>query len=78
MLHNGAGLSLAMPTAAMFPVCRQRMEQQAALDKEQEMLEADPFDPEAQRKIEEFIHNKNIEENYAHAMEHTPEVCVCA
>ncbi|KAF5828298.1 aspartyl protease-domain-containing protein [Dunaliella salina] len=55
-------------------VNRHRMEQEEALRKEQELLEADPMNPETQRRIEELIHNKNIEENYLHAMEHTPEV----
>jgi hypothetical protein len=37
------------------------------------LANADPFDPEAQRKIGEYIRQKNVEENYVNAMEHNPE-----
>jgi hypothetical protein len=40
-------------------------EQQAAAAREAELLSADPFDPETQRKIEELIQKQNIEENLA-------------
>jgi hypothetical protein len=40
-------------------------EQQAAAAREAELLAADPFDPETQRKIEELIQKQNIEENLA-------------
>lgn len=44
---------------------RQRLEHQEALRREEELFAADPFDPDAQRKIEELIHKQNIEENLA-------------
>merc|ERR1712088_1141149 len=37
------------------------------------MMNADPFDMEAQRLIQQEIENKNIEQNMEMAMEHTPE-----
>lgn len=36
--------------------------------------DADPFDIEVQKKIEEIIQQKNIDEQYSHIMENNPEV----
>ncbi|KAK4998130.1 DNA damage-inducible protein 1 [Cryomyces antarcticus] len=38
------------------------------------LLNEDPFNVDAQRKIEEMIRKDQVMENAAHAMEHTPEV----
>ena len=38
------------------------------------LQEEDEMNPELQRKIEDIINQKNIQENYEHAMEHAPEV----
>jgi hypothetical protein len=46
-------------------VRKQQLADQEALRLQEELLEADPFDPEAQAKIEELIHKRNIEENLA-------------
>ena len=43
-------------------------EEKAEID----LLNADPFDMEAQRKIQEMIDQSNVNENYEMAMENTP------
>ncbi|BFZ62040.1 DNA damage-inducible protein 1 [Saitoella coloradoensis] len=51
-----------------------QMELERARVREMAALEADPFDVEAQRKIEEAIRQQAIAENLDAAMEHNPEM----
>lgn len=56
------------------PTHRAKYKHDEELRRYQELAEADPFNAEVQQKIEELIQQKNIEESYEYAMEHTPEV----
>lgn len=42
-------------------------------ERERELLEADPYDPDAQRKIEEAIRQERVLQNFEQAMEDMPE-----
>lgn len=49
---------------------RQREEEQL---QQMRLLNEDPFDVEAQRKIEEMIRQESVQQNLQHAYEHNPE-----
>ena len=52
-----------------------QMQADAEIERQREItrLEADPFDIEAQRKIEEAIRQQAVLENMEHALEYSPE-----
>ncbi|KAM0063698.1 putative Ubiquitin-like domain, UBA-like superfamily, Ubiquitin-associated domain-containing protein [Helianthus debilis subsp. tardiflorus] len=52
---------------------RQRTEYSRQQEEEMALLYADPFDVEAQKKIEAAIRQRGIDENWAAALEHNPE-----
>lgn len=52
---------------------RQHEENEAQKQRELALLNADPFNVEAQSKIEEMIRQERVIENLQHAMDHTPE-----
>ncbi|KAL8789169.1 MAG: hypothetical protein Q9213_001276 [Squamulea squamosa] len=52
---------------------RQQQDIEAQKQRELALLNADPFNVEAQAKIEEMIRQERVIENLQHAMDHTPE-----
>lgn len=77
--HNGP-LAAAVATGDVVKVrsvqMKQRMQAMASRMEEQQAmraLEANPMDPEAQRKIEEMIQRENVHRNMEMAMEEMPE-----
>lgn len=60
--------------AELLPQTRERqMSAEMAREREIENLNADPFDVEAQRRIEEAIRLQAVMENLEHAIEYAPE-----
>jgi len=58
----------------MFAHLRQRQDDlELQRQREIELLNADPFDVEAQRRIEEAIRQQAVLENMEHAIEYSPE-----
>ncbi|KAL1946506.1 hypothetical protein VTO73DRAFT_14610 [Trametes versicolor] len=59
--------------ARFAELLRQTHARQADAERERSMLEGDPFDIEAQRRIEEAIQQQAVLENLEHALEYSPE-----
>jgi len=80
LLHQNPTLATAVMSQGTFMLEQYFVEQRRARDnakRKEEMeiarLQANPLDPEAQRRIQEIIREKNIRENMEQAIEHNPE-----
>lgn len=80
LLQNDPQLAQAIlgdDTTELQNILRSRHQQRTELKRKQEeelaLLYADPFDVEAQKKIEAAIRQKGIDENWEAALEHNPE-----
>jgi len=60
--------------ARFAELLRQTRARQIEAERELAQLEANPYDIEAQRRIEEAINMQAVSENFAHAMEYSPEM----
>lgn len=65
-------------------VMREDQARQAEMERQHQLLNDDPFNVDAQRKIEEMIRQERVMENLEHAMNYSPEgayswyeKCVC-
>ena len=58
--------------ATIGRVLREAQAQRAARQRELDALQADPLNPESQRRIEELIRQSAVEENMNNAMEYNP------
>lgn len=67
-----AAAALSDP-ARFAELLRQTRARHLDAERELERLEADPFDIEAQRRIEENIRQQAVIENLEHALEYSPE-----
>jgi DNA damage-inducible protein 1 len=73
-----AEIIVSMDDKALEEIVRERLtkieeKRKKESDEYNKLWSADPNDPESQKKIEEFIRLKNIEENFKMAQEYLPE-----
>ena len=73
--HNPVLLDAALRSPQEFKqvITQQRAKVQELQAAQEELLNADPFDVEAQKKIEESIRQDRVTENLEHAIEYSPE-----
>ena len=60
---------------------REEQEREREIAMQEELLNADPYNEEAQKKIEEIIRQESVQENLQLAYEHNPEgtyLCCCS